>query len=326
MSGSFALLVEIGLCISAVIICPYIFAKILYGVLAAFLCWIAWLEWSTYFKTKKKMKRHFICKLYGYELMKDGTAEISTYYARHVKKLVIPETLDGHKVVKLRFMAFLECEKLTSVTIPEGVTCIGGCVFRGLHRLTSVTIPASISSIGDDAFRGCENLTLHVPANSYAEAYAKENGLQAVVEYAALTRTVTSGMHRYRQLGEDSTVYFVDENRGIQKTLVDSLGRIQDFPGIVEEDFWVKKISGSCLEPQIHFRTVFEKRGEGWIMLWTVQPGGSYWSDIDGFGVKRDKAVILYTFVDGDGNFTDPFRIYSVGWRRYGPGRNAAWN
>ena len=48
---------------------------------------------------------------------------------------------------------------LTSITIPEGVTSIGGEAFYGCSRLTSITIPESVTSIGAYAFYGCSSLT-----------------------------------------------------------------------------------------------------------------------------------------------------------------------
>ena len=54
--------------------------------------------------------------------------------------------------------AFYNCNNLTSVTIPEGVTCINNGTFEGCVRLTSVTIPESVTSIGIRSFYGCNNL------------------------------------------------------------------------------------------------------------------------------------------------------------------------
>ena len=45
------------------------------------------------------------------------------------------------------------------VTIPYGVTSIGGHAFYGCTSLTSATIPSSVTSIGEGAFRECINLT-----------------------------------------------------------------------------------------------------------------------------------------------------------------------
>lgn len=132
-----------------------------------------------------------------------------------------------------------------------------------------------------------------------------------------LTQTVVFGMHLYRRAGDDSSVYFVDESRGIRKMLVDSEGRIQDFPGIVKEEFWVKEVSETAMNPQIHFRTSFNARNDGWIMLWEIQPDGRYWGDEHDFGMDHEEEVILGTFVNMDGCFTGPFRIYKMGQKHY---------
>ena len=62
--------------------------------------------------------------------------------------------------------AFYNCGKLTSVTIPESVTSIGGYAFYNCSGLTSVTIPNSVTSIGGSAFSGCSGLTSVTIPNS----------------------------------------------------------------------------------------------------------------------------------------------------------------
>lgn len=137
-----------------------------------------------------------------------------------------------------------------------------------------------------------------------------------------LTQTVIFGMHPYRTADEDSSVYFVDESRGIRKMLVDSRGNIQNFPGMIREDFWVKAVAPNYLKPQVGFRSSFEKRDSGWIFLWQLQPDGWYWADEDGFGAENDSEVTLYTYVDLNGNFTGPFRIYRLGNTEFATDRN----
>lgn len=127
----------------------------------------------------------------------------------------------------------------------------------------------------------------------------------------------TFGMHRYRRPGEDSTVYYVDEARGIRKMIVDKYGKIMDFPGIQREDFWIRDVHDQYLYPQIRFRTDFERRDGKIIMLWQVQPDGRYWEDEDGFGMEPEEEVTLYAFLQEDGSFDGPFRIYRVGSRKY---------
>lgn len=53
----------------------------------------------------------------------------------------------------------MNCNSLTNVIIPEGVTSIGDGTFRNCNNLTSVTIPSSVTSIGNDTFAGCYGLT-----------------------------------------------------------------------------------------------------------------------------------------------------------------------
>ena len=71
---------------------------------------------------------------------------------------------------------------MSSITIPDSVTSIGERAFWSCDRLTSITIPSSVTSIGEYALCGCEKLTIHAPAGSYAEQYAKENNIPYVAE------------------------------------------------------------------------------------------------------------------------------------------------
>ncbi len=54
---------------------------------------------------------------------------------------------------------FSGCERLGSITIPDGVTSIGNAAFYNCSNLTSIDIPDSVTSIGSSAFYYCSNLT-----------------------------------------------------------------------------------------------------------------------------------------------------------------------
>jgi formylglycine-generating enzyme required for sulfatase activity len=57
-------------------------------------------------------------------------------------------------------------EEVESVTVPDGVTEIGGCAFDGCYSLSSVVIPNSVTKIGYDAFRDCASLTsVEIPSS-----------------------------------------------------------------------------------------------------------------------------------------------------------------
>ena len=62
-------------------------------------------------------------------------------------------------VTTIGYGAFWGCTSLTSVTIGDSVTTIGTEAFNKCSSLTSVTIPDSVTTIGNSAFGGCESLT-----------------------------------------------------------------------------------------------------------------------------------------------------------------------
>lgn len=118
------------------------------------------------------------------------------------------------KVTTINNLTFMGCKSLTSVSIPDGVTSIGDYAFEYCESLPSVNIPDSVTSIGDGCFYGCvnlrsivipasvtsisknafvkdeyyenneikyrplKNLTIYCYKGSYAEEYAKANGLK----------------------------------------------------------------------------------------------------------------------------------------------------
>ena len=68
-------------------------------------------------------------------------------------------------ITEIDYSAFYGCSGLTSLTLPAGITKIGSWAFRGCSGLTSLTLPAGITSIGSSAFEGCSRLTsLTLPA------------------------------------------------------------------------------------------------------------------------------------------------------------------
>ena len=95
---------------------------------------------------------------YWYSLLDDGTVEIARYYG-NAEKLTIPDTLGGKKVTSIGSGAFLWCDSLTSVIIPDSVTTIGNWAFSDCNSLTNVTISDSVSTIGYSTFSNCSALT-----------------------------------------------------------------------------------------------------------------------------------------------------------------------
>ncbi len=94
----------------------------------------------------------------------DIGAEIATTQIPNVPNAVALEI--GTDVTSIGVDAFLDCTKLTSVTIPDSVTSIGNMAFQSCDKITSVMIPNSVTIIDSSAFWGCSGLTSVTIGNS----------------------------------------------------------------------------------------------------------------------------------------------------------------
>lgn len=126
--------------------------------------------------------------------------ESRVFLGSHIKEAVIPEG-----VAVIEAVAFSGCTDLAGVTLPNSLTAIGNGAFSGCSSLAEVVIPGGVTSIGPFAFEQCANLKkLVIPASvtsigndllwkstnaviygkagSYAETYARENGIPFVIE------------------------------------------------------------------------------------------------------------------------------------------------
>lgn len=109
-------------------------------------------------------------KLY-YKIIDQNTVQLvanDTY--KELVSVIIPETVTYKKknytVVEIANSAFSKCVKLKSVSIPESVTSIGVYAFVDCENLMSVTIPNTISEINEGTFYGCLKLeSISIPAS-----------------------------------------------------------------------------------------------------------------------------------------------------------------
>lgn len=118
----------------------------------------------------------------------DGNAIITCYYGSETN-VVIPEEIEGNKVIgflrgtfnnhsaltsvsisegiiAIGMGAFYECRNLTSIFLPQSVTLIGTGAFVGCNSLKNISIPPGVTSIEDSTFYGCSSLTsISLPPN-----------------------------------------------------------------------------------------------------------------------------------------------------------------
>ena len=105
---------------------------------------------------------------YGYE--DEIIADDDCYFG----DVVIPEEVDGRKVVGILSNAFLNSAGLTSITLPATVGMIAGHAFQGCSSLTEFTIPVSVDSIGEGVFTNCTGIRKFVIADG--NHYLKVHG------------------------------------------------------------------------------------------------------------------------------------------------------
>ena len=80
----------------------------------------------------------------------------------------IPDVVsyDGHDytVSGILSNAFSECDKLTSIKLPDSITEIGDLAFNNCDNLKEIDLPDNVQSIGRAAFLGCTSLKkVHLP-------------------------------------------------------------------------------------------------------------------------------------------------------------------
>lgn len=102
----------------------------------------------------------------------DLTCEIAPGYSLYSGDFVIPNEVQYNgktlKVVQIGRKAFFE-SRVTSVTIPDGITTIGSNAFSKCARLESIQISNSVESIGSYAFSECKSLSTISLPNSLRE-------------------------------------------------------------------------------------------------------------------------------------------------------------
>jgi hypothetical protein len=86
--------------------------------------------------------------------IKDGTRLVTGLTGSRLTSVTFPNSLTC-----IGNSAFFGCGFLNSIEIPNSVTSIGEAAFWGCTRLTSVTIGNGVTSIGGRAFNGCTSLT-----------------------------------------------------------------------------------------------------------------------------------------------------------------------
>ncbi len=146
-------------------------------------------------------------------------------------KVTFPET-----VTTIGKGAF-EGASFEEIEIPKNITTIETAAFEGCENLKRVKIPATVTDIGEGAFAGChESFYIDAPVDSYAYAYAQENGFlpniflgdvngdgkvsaidaRWILQYVAATRPFTADQFKAADINGDGKVSALDVRLALQ--------------------------------------------------------------------------------------------------------------
>ena len=121
-------------------------------------------------------------KQYYYGSSTSSTTSTTYYIPTSLRSV----TVTGGNIL---YGAFENCSGLTSITIPDRVTSIGGSAFYGCSGLTSITIPDRVISIGDSAFYGCSGVTDIYYTGNLAD-WCTISGLNYLMPYGASNKAL----------------------------------------------------------------------------------------------------------------------------------------
>lgn len=116
----------------------------------------------------------------------------------------------------------------------------------------------------------------------------------------------------------DLSVMLINSGTGEQTQIIGKDGSICNFPGIEACEDLQSELDIDRIPPVVRYSAAFRNCEDGrHLMIWTVRPDGRYWMDSWGFGAEDYDWVDLYAYIDENGRFTAPFRLHSIGYRKF---------
>lgn len=94
---------------------------------------------------------------------KDGFLEIAKFVGFDEPEMLIPNQIDGVRVVSIGASAFAKCAGIEKVIVPEGIEAIRSCAFSECTSLQIILLPTTLKELGFDAFAGTAIASIDLP-------------------------------------------------------------------------------------------------------------------------------------------------------------------
>lgn len=144
---------------------------------------------------------------------------------------IIPD--DG-SVTSINSLAFVYCDKLSSLNIPDSITLINDYAFWFCRGLTSITIPYSVESVKTATFYGCWALTIYCERSGKPNMWDDDWNLQEEGSYFPVVWRCTNN-----EVADNGYLYAIID--GIRYALKDGKATVAEQPN---------NISGEIILPQ----------------------------------------------------------------------------
>lgn len=105
-----------------------------------------------------KLYAFFSDSIWGFSYLEDSDSYSIRCTDKTITSCNIPSSYKGKSVSVIEENAFIYCDKLESINIPNGVESIGKSAFSNCKALVSITIPEGIKSIEESTFLNCISL------------------------------------------------------------------------------------------------------------------------------------------------------------------------
>lgn len=139
--------------------------------------------------------------------------EVKGLENKEANVVVIPETHDSSPVYYIDSEAFMDCDKIKKVIIPDSIIYIGDRAFKNCSSLYDITIPKKVNYINNSTFENCTSLNSVVLQDGVTEISNNAFGNCYSIKYFEFTSSVklfkSDAFINARNYSEDNTVNFI---------------------------------------------------------------------------------------------------------------------